>query len=193
MTAQQANKEVALVFAGRKGDKEALRLLLMENWPWLKAIVYNILGKSDEIDDVLQNICLRVITNIKHLRKPSSFRPWLAVLAKNEALSNRQKQNSKESLPQLLQAQGNSHKSEENPLEQMVQNEQYRKVLAAIAALPEKYREVMLLKYSKDMTYNNIAEILDIPITTVQIRLVRARRMIYEKITANPIQNVSQD
>jgi RNA polymerase sigma-70 factor (ECF subfamily) len=193
MTAQQANKEVALVFASRKGDKEALRLLLMENWPWLKAIVYNILGKSDEIDDVLQNICLRVITNIKGLRNPRRFRPWLAVLAKNEALSNRQKQKRKPSLPQLLQAQENSNKSEENPLEQMVQNEQYSKVLAAIEALPEKYKEVMLLKYAKDMTYKDIGEIIEIPITTVQIRLVRARRMVYEKITANPIQNVSQD
>lgn len=65
MTAQQKNNEAALVFAGRKGDKEALRLLLKENRSWLKAIVYNILGKSDEIDDVLQNICLRIILETK--------------------------------------------------------------------------------------------------------------------------------
>ena len=182
-----------MVCAGRKGDKEALRLLLMENWSWLKAIVYNMIGKSDEIDDVLQNICLRVIANIKGLRDPRRFRPWLAVLAKREALSSRQRQNRKPTLSKMLQAQGDPEKSEENPLEQMVQNEQYREVLAAIKALPEKYREVMLMKYIKDMTYNDISEILDIPVTTVQIRLVRARRMVYEKVTAESIQNVSRD
>ena len=182
-----------MVCAGRNGDKEALRLLLMENWSWLKAIVYNIIGKSDEIDDVLQNICLRVIANIKGLRDPHRFRPWLAVLAKREALSNRQRNNRKPSLSKLLQAQSNLDTSHEKPLEQMVQQEQYKEVLEAINALPDKYREVMLLKYTEDMTYNNIAEILDVPVTTVQIRLVRARRMVYEKITAKPIQNVSQD
>jgi DNA-directed RNA polymerase specialized sigma24 family protein len=40
-----------------------------------------------------------------------------------------------------------------------------------------------MLAYVSDLTYANIAEILDIPITTVQIRLVRARRMVYDKIT----------
>ena len=193
MTAHQANNEASLVCASRNGDKEALRLLLMENWSWLKAIVYNIIGKSDEIDDVLQNICLGVIANIKGLRDPRRFRPWLAVLARREALSNRQKKNRKPSLSKLLQAQSNLDTSLDKPLEQMVQQEQYKEVLEAINALPDKYREVMLLKYTEDMTYNNIAEILDVPVTTVQIRLVRARRMVYEKITAKPIQNVSQD
>ena len=192
MTAHQANNE-ASVCAGRKGDKEALRLLLMENWSWLKAIVYNILGKSDEIDDVLQNICLRVIANIRSLRDPRRFRPWLAVLARREALSARQRQNRKPCLSKLLQAQSDFDKSLEEPLEQMVQQEQYKEVLKAINSLPDKYREVMLLKYTEDMTYNDIAEILDIPLTTVQIRLVRARRMVYEKVTSESIQNVSQD
>jgi len=48
--------------------------------------------------------------------------------------------------------------------------------------LPEKYRQVFMLAYAGDLTYGNIAEILDIPITTVQIRLVRARRMLYDKV-----------
>jgi DNA-directed RNA polymerase specialized sigma24 family protein len=49
--------------------------------------------------------------------------------------------------------------------------------------LPEKYRQVFMLAYAGDLTYGNIAEILDIPVTTVQIRLVRARRMVYDKVT----------
>jgi RNA polymerase sigma-70 factor (ECF subfamily) len=49
-------------------------------------------------------------------------------------------------------------------------------------SLPDKYRQVFMLEHSSDLTYGQIAEILDVPITTVQIRLVRARRMVYNKV-----------
>ena len=65
------------------------------------------------------------------------------------------------------------------------QKEQCRQILEAVKSLPEKYRQVFMLAYADDLTYGNIAEILDIPVTTVQIRLVRARRMIYDKITGS--------
>ena len=52
----------------------------------------------------------------------------------------------------------------------------------AAIKLAEKYREVYMLQHSGDVTYGQIAEILDVPVTTVQIRLVRARRMLYDKI-----------
>jgi RNA polymerase sigma-70 factor (ECF subfamily) len=191
MSSQPINNEAALVCAGRNGDKEALRLLLMNNWSWLKAIVYNITGNIDETDDVLQNICLRVIANIKHLRKPSSFRPWLAVLAKREALTIRKKNKKPFSL-QRHTTEVNHDQIQENPLEKMVQNERYGQVLGAIETLPQKYREVMLLKYINDITYSKIAEILEVPITTVQIRLVRGRRMVYERIADKPAQKVQR-
>jgi len=68
-------------------------------------------------------------------------------------------------------------------LENMERQEKYRQILGAVRMLPEKYREVFMLNYSSDLTYAQMAEILDIPVTTVQIRLVRARRMIYDQIT----------
>ncbi len=66
----------------------------------------------------------------------------------------------------------------------MEQKEQYQQIAQAVRALPEKYRQVFMLEYSSDLTYGQIAEILDIPITTVQIRLVRARRMIHDRIAS---------
>jgi RNA polymerase sigma-70 factor (ECF subfamily) len=65
----------------------------------------------------------------------------------------------------------------------MEQKELYGQIIGAIRLLPEKYRQVFMLQHSGDLTYGQIAEILDIPITTVQIRLVRARRMIYNTVT----------
>ena len=182
MKHQTGQNESALVCAARQGDKEALQSLLRRNWTWLKGLVYSIVGNSDDIDDVLQDICVRVISKIDTLREPERFRPWLAVLARRQALRYRQqKQQRLISLDEQAVAQQCDQKAELF-LENIERKEQYQQIVSAIKLLPEKYRQVFVLVYTGELTYGQVAEILDIPVTTVQIRLVRARRMIYDQV-----------
>ena len=183
MKVKKRQNESALVYSAQRGDKEAMQLLLTRNWTWLKGLVYSIIGRADLIDDVLQEICVRVIRKIDSLREPECFRPWLAVLARREALKCRQ---NRAKQPMQLQEEFAELASDEKArqsYENLEQKELYRQISKAIQSLPEKYRQVFMLQHSGDLTYGQIAEILDIPITTVQIRLVRARRMIYNTIT----------
>ena len=182
MTIERKQNESALVCSAQRHDKKALQRLLTRNWPWLKGLVYSIIGDADQVDDVLQDICVRVITKIESLREPERFRPWLAVLAKRQALRHRQR-NARRPGP-LSEELAELHCDEkaQQLFEKVEQKEQCRRILQAVRLLPEKYRQVFMLAYAGDLTYGNIAEILDIPVTTVQIRLVRARRMVYDKI-----------
>lgn len=192
MAAKRRQNESALVCAAQQRDKEALQLLLTGNWPWLKGLVYSIVTDAGEVDDVLQDICVRVITKIDSLREPERFRPWLAVLARRQALRHRQRRARR---PVRLSKEIAEIKCDENAhrlIENMERQEKCRQILEAVRALPEKYREVFLLAYSSDSTYGQIAEILDIPITTVQIRLVRARRMIYDRVTSQEKHKVQE-
>lgn len=61
-------------------------------------------------------------------------------------------------------------------------SDEYAQVLCAAHALPDKYREVLFLQHSRSLSYKEIAAILEVPLTTVQIRLVRARRMILARL-----------
>ena len=90
MGPQTWQNESELVCKARQGDKEAMRILLMRNWAWLKALVYSVVCDANDVDDVLQDICVRLISKIDTLRQPQRFRPWLAVLAKRQALRFRQ-------------------------------------------------------------------------------------------------------
>lgn len=183
MTTERMQNESALVCAAQRHDKEALQRLLIRNWPWLKGLVYSIIGDVNEVDDVLQDVCVRVISKIDSLREPERFRPWLAVLAKRQALRHRQ-QKARRPGP-LTEEIAGLQTDEKAPrlFEKMERKERCRQILQAVRSLPEKYRQVFMLAYAGDLTYANIAEILDIPVTTVQIRLVRARRMVYDKVT----------
>jgi len=192
MTAGARQNESALVCAAQRRDKEALQLLLTRNWSWLKGLVYSVVGDAGEVDDVLQDICVRVITKIDTLREPERFRPWLAVMARRQALRHRQRKAQRPAplSEDLVQLKGDE--KAQQLLENLEQKEQYQQITEAVRALPEKYRQVLVLEYSGDLTYGQIAEILDIPITTVQIRLVRARRMIRDRIAGRDENKVAQ-
>ena len=183
MATEETQNESGLVCAARQGDKEALRLLLTRNWRWLRGLAYGIVADAEEVDDVLQDICVRVIEKIDTLRQPERFRPWLAILARRQALRYRQ-QKAQRQMPlnmELEELEDNNNSTQ--LIDNIEQKEQYQLILSAVKSLPEKYRQVFVLGHIDELTYQKIAEILDIPVTTVQIRLVRARQMIYKQVT----------
>jgi len=192
MRKKTRQNESALVCAARKGDKKSLQLLLERNWAWLKGLVYSIVGDANDMDDVMQDICVRVISKVDSLREPERFRPWLAVLARRQALRHRQQKRQRPVRLDDELAEQQSDEKTQQLLEDIEQKEQYQQVLKALKALPEKYREVFIMQYINDLTYARIAEILDVPITTVQIRLVRARRMIYNQLSDRNQSKVSE-
>ena len=182
MIDSEAQDEVLLVVAAGRGDKEALQRLLKANWGWLKGLVYSALGGPQDLDDVMQEICLRVIQNIRSLREPQRFRGWLAVLARREAVRHCQSRPRKlipfDDVPLPEYADDYA----DDPSADLEKKEMCGRVLVAVRRLPEKYREVFLLAHSGELTYAQMAEVLDVPITTMQIRLVRARQMIRDQV-----------
>ncbi|UCG47591.1 MAG: RNA polymerase sigma factor [Phycisphaerales bacterium] len=183
MKSKRRQNESALVCAAGRGDKQALRTLLVRNWDWLRALVYGVVCDAADVDDVLQDICVRVIGKIGTLREPERFRPWLAVVARNQALQYRRDKGHRPARLDEELAERQCDGRGAHFVDSMEQAEQCRLILEALRGLPAKYREVFVLGYTGDLTYAQIGEILDVPVTTVQIRLVRARRMIYDLVT----------
>ncbi len=203
MTVQASQNESALVCAAQRRDKESLQQLLTRNWAWLKGLVFSIVGDPGEVDDVLQDICVRVITKIDTLREPERFRPWLATLARRQALRYRQ-QKARRPVPLSVELLAEdeqpvefqlSPKADEGSevVEEQESGALQDRIWQAVQLLPEKYRQVFVLQHAGDFSYAQIAEVLDVPITTVQIRLVRARRMICDRLASRDPNRVREE
>ena len=173
--------ESMLALAAGRGDKAALEKLLQKNWLWLKGMVIAGTYRFDQTDDILQEICIKVIKKIDSLKEPERFKPWLATIARREIINFRREQQKQSDLLNQMQ-QAVEPPEQESKLQQQWSQEACESILAALKRVPEKYREVFVLKYIKDLSYAEIAEALDIPFTTVQIRLTRSRRMIYDLV-----------
>ncbi|MBN1124956.1 MAG: RNA polymerase sigma factor [Sedimentisphaerales bacterium] len=176
--------ESALVCGAQRGDRSALKTLLLRNWGWMKGLVRSILSDCNDVDDVLQNICVRVIGKIETLREPERFRPWLVSLARNEAISFQRK---KKRQPIRLEPDQFVRQSDQKAFEETERAEQQRRLTEAIDRLPEKYRQALLLQLMGNMSYNDIAQLLEIPVTTLQVRLVRARRMVQDMMLGKEV------
>jgi RNA polymerase sigma factor (sigma-70 family) len=193
MKVDGTQNELALVCAARRGDKEALQVLLKRHWAWLKGLVYSVLASAQDLDDVMQEVCLRVITRVHTLREPEHFRAWLAVLARRAAIQHRRRAGQATSRPEGSRAANPPDGCGDDPAVSMERKELCGRVREAVRALPQRYREVFVLAQSGELTYAQMAEVLDIPITTMQIRLVRARRMIRDRVAEAGEQKVREN
>jgi RNA polymerase sigma-70 factor (ECF subfamily) len=175
MSDSQYNRinQSALACKAIAGDRDALERLLRSNWRWIRILTAGYTKNACDSDDILQNVCLRVMLKIHTLREPERFRPWLATLVKREALSFIKNIHS----ARCPEDRG-IHPQELPAGVRLIQQEENAIVFKALMSLPEKYRQVVLLKYYNDNRYDEIAETLDITISAVQTRLFRARKMI---------------
>ncbi len=180
-----STNEASLVCLAREGDRQALRILLERHWNWLKGLTYSVLGNNHDMEDALQDLCVLVLDKISTLREPERFRGWLATVARNNALAYRRARQL-QPRPQSDDLEIATTAANETLLDKLAIREDARRLLAALEELPEKYREVFTLKHVQDLSYADIAELLDITVTTVQIRLVRARRMIANTLSGRP-------
>ncbi len=134
-------------------------------------------------EDVFQNTFLQVWTKGKQFDQGRSFRPWLYMIATNQAIDALRKQNrhnhlSLEETRSFGHGEGESTRlaellegQEADPADSMDWSESQEAVRNAVDQLPVIFREVLILAYYQGLKYREIAEILDMPVGTIKSRL----------------------
>ncbi|MEP0842059.1 MAG: RNA polymerase sigma factor [Phycisphaerae bacterium] len=178
----QADPERPVFEAIQQGDGYALEELMRRHGRWVRGVIFAVLGRADELDDVAQRAWMQVWREARRLEDPERWRPWLYRIARNAALdAQRRRQRRRRLLKGLL-----SHWRKPRPSPPadapLHLDERQRAVFEAIAELPELYREPFVLRHLEDWSYARIAETLGLPVDTVETRLVRARRQLREKL-----------
>jgi RNA polymerase sigma-70 factor (ECF subfamily) len=175
-----SDPEQALIHAIRDGDHPAFEELVRRNSRWVRGVIFGVLGNRDRIDDVAQQVWLTVWSRIRELRSPERWRPWLYRLARNAALDVGRAVSRDRSVAQPTPDYAEPAASP--PPEQLIGEERKALMLDAIRALPAHYREPFVLRHLEGWGYREIGESLELPVDTVETRLVRARRMLRETL-----------
>jgi len=164
-------------------DADAVRAIWHAHRRWVAAILLAHMPRGVELEDLLQEVAMKLVRHVGSLQDPAAIRPWLRTIAINAArTSGRRQKVRKRFFPRLV--------AENEPVEaptpeaptQVKVMEEGKRAMEMARNLPEEYREPLLLRAVRGMSYRQIADTLGVPITTIETRLVRARRMLREQM-----------
>lgn len=182
MDEQRVNDGV--VSAAIKGDRDALALLWDDSRRWVAAIILAYKPSDADLEDLLQQVAMQICRTISTLDEPRAFRGWLRTIAINTARAEGRKHTRrKKSMLRLVGLGGTSSARLPEPSlpdELATASEESRRVYHAAKSLPAGYREPVLLRCLQSMSYEQISDTMGLPVTTIETRIARGRRMLRE-------------
>ncbi len=180
-------QELSVSAAG--GDESAFRELAKRTTPTVYRISVRMLGRDAEAQDAVQETFLRVWQQLGTVRDHSSILSWICRICRNlcadriRAEKRRPADSVEETqlalLSKTLEQQG---MAPETPEQRLASVEDQQALLELVGTLREKHRMVLLLRTVEGMACEEIAEVLDCPVGTVESRLHRARAELAAKL-----------
>lgn len=167
---------------------------LSEHDRWLRTIVYARLREPQAVEDVMQEVALAAIRQAAPLSDPSKVAPWLYRLAVRQALLYRRKCGRLRKLTdRYVEKYQPSETDSKHPdgLAWLLQAERQQRVRQAMKRLGKRDAEILLLKYSEDWSYHQIADHLGISHSAVEARLHRARKRLREQLVSMQVVEAS--
>jgi RNA polymerase sigma-70 factor, ECF subfamily len=163
-----------LVVRCQVGDHAAFEELVNQCQPRLRGFLCKLVGGQQAIDDLLQDIWIDVFRDLPKLANPGAFLPWLYRVARNRAyrLFRRHAQTI-----ESLDMHDLSDAEKQNPADEFTA-EDAQAVHAALDDLSAEHREVLLLRFMEDMSYDDIAAVIDCQVGTVKSRLYHAKQAL---------------
>lgn len=161
-------EQVRFVEAAREGDRGAFEWLYERYAGLVHGILLARLPRQ-EVEDLVQEVFLRVHRRFRTLRDPAAFAPWIATIARNRANDFHRRAHPAEALPDDVAA------PEEDTRQSLA-------VLDAIRGLPEAYRETLVLRLVEGMTGPEIARRTGMTHGSVRVNLHRGMSMLRERL-----------
>lgn len=171
--------EARLFARAAEGDREAIAEVWHANRRWIAAVLAAHAPRASDIDDLLQEVAATLVAKCRHVRDAASLRGWLRVVAVNAArMAGRSSAIERRSLRMFAAERGTRSAGVDRAAA-----DDARETLAIIERLPPLYAEPLMLQATQGLTQRQIAELLDVPETTVETRLARGRRMLRQIVS----------
>jgi len=183
--------EAELVAGLQAGSDEAFDWLVTHYHAAVYSLVYRMLGDSADAADTTQEVFLKAFRGIRTFRRGSSLRTWLYRIAVREALNHRRwwwrhrrQQTSIDAETADDRPALHLEALQATPFDQLAAREVQEVVRHALAHLPELFRSAVILRDLEGLSYEEVAEVLEVTMGTVKSRILRGRRALREILAA---------
>ncbi|KKM10951.1 hypothetical protein SY88_10850 [Clostridiales bacterium PH28_bin88] len=174
----------ALVRLCLDGDRAAFAELVRRYQRQIYSLAYRLTNDAEEAMDLSQEVFLKLYQVMEKYDETRPFFPWMYKVASNVCYSALRKK-PQESVPldKIIEFTPLVPKLDTQPEDYCEVKEVQEMVQRAIMELPDKYRLPLVMRYLEDMTYQQIAEMMDLPVSTIETRLYRGKSLLQKRLS----------
>ncbi len=154
---------------------------------WLRTVVFARLGEVAAIDEVMQEVSLAAVRQQAPIADPTKVGPWLYRIAVTQSLLYRRRVGRRRKLNAAYAERvrpSEADTREVDPLQWLLADERRELTRQALARVPQRDKEILLLKYTEDWSYRDLAKNMGISESAVETRLHRARQRLRQELAA---------
>ena len=166
-----------------RGEEDAFQRLYDRHIKSIYNFAWVLTRSRDDAEDVAQEAFVQAFLKLSSFRRDSAFYTWLYRIAFNVAMTRQRRKRPERSLDRGREQSGlEPIDGSESPVERLQREERASRVHAALEAVSEEHRAILVLREMEGCCYETIAEILDLPVGTVRSRLHRARMQLKDQL-----------
>ncbi len=187
-------EESAVIAELKAGSEDAYAWLIGEFHQPIYGLIYRLVNDPSDAADTTQEVFLKVFRGMKHFHGESSLKTWIYRIALHEASNRRRwwfRHKAQETPIDPIEGGEIEYPMEtrlvdpgESPFEQFAHGEVQTVVAEALTHVPEPYRTSLILRDLEEMSYDEIAEVLQISLGTVKSRITRGRDALRKRLAA---------
>jgi RNA polymerase sigma-70 factor (ECF subfamily) len=185
-----------LVRTAVSGREAAFEELVRRYQRPIASYVYRMVGDYDAALDLTQEVFIKVYNSLSRYRSEFKFSTWIYKIAHNTAIDHLRRHTVRD---QIMTADGVGPRSEIaiesrrlTPEQESEREERRSEIESVVQSLPAAYRELIVLRHSHDLSYDEIAEVTGLPLGTVKNRLFRAREAMRDLLVPRGITSAQE-
>jgi RNA polymerase sigma-70 factor, ECF subfamily len=186
MPADQSSPDAleALIQRCLQGDQEAWDAIVRQHWRKVFNVAYKFVGKHAEAEDLTQEIFLKVFKSLETFDRRANFQTWLISVSRNLCIDHyRSVRKEREMIDREVDTADIAPAAPDpGPIAALEQRDRVVLLRQALAALPETLRTAVLLRDIQELSYQEIADRLQLPEGTVKSRINRGRNELARQI-----------
>ncbi|MCR4416536.1 MAG: sigma-70 family RNA polymerase sigma factor [Ignavibacteria bacterium] len=177
-------EDIRHINAALSGDQDAFAWLMKKYKGPLQNLIYKMVSDKNEIEDLIQEVFIKAFNSLRNYSQEYAFSTWIYRIAINNTIDYLRKKKL-----ETFSIDIDSEEDDDRPKFEIPDSsysadaniilEQRQQIINdAINSLPEKYKKVIELRHKEELSYEEISEILNLPIGTVKAHLFRARELL---------------
>lgn len=188
MENEKRQEDKQLIERALQGNEKAFETLLNKYRNLVFSIMLKMVRNPQEAEDLTQEAFMKAFNSLASFNEEFAFSTWLMKIASNNCIDFLRKRKLRTySIHEPIQYKDEKIEMdipdhEPSPEKILIQTERAKMITKAIEELPERYRYVVLLRHKEEKSYEEISEILNLPLGTVKAQIFRAREILNKKL-----------